>query len=112
VVDEPPPPPLPADTPGGGPLPPYLSEVRKRVSVQLVACVERGGMLALTGPALAVATVAHDGELRDVILRRSSGAEAFDACLVRAFREAKLPPPPTIEVGPDGFVVLPDMAFR
>lgn len=110
VEQELPPPPSP-ETPGGGPMNPYVVQVRKIVGDGMRDCVE-GAMSLVTDAALVRATIAADGNLVDVVLDRSSGAELYDACVLDSFRDAKLPAPPTALLGETGTLATPQMAFR
>jgi hypothetical protein len=111
VVEEAPPPPVPADTPGTGPLPTYLSRVRAAVNPEFFDCLATLGGVVTVEPALVVATIEGDGSLRKLEIRRSSGALEWDACLMKAFRAASLPEPPP-EALVEGQLVTPSLAFR
>src|SRR4051812_28392619 len=85
IVEEPLPPPPAPDTPGGGPMNPYVVQVRKVVGDALLKCVESGPMTIASDAALVTVTIAADGNLVNVVLNRSSGADAYDECLLRSF---------------------------
>jgi hypothetical protein len=104
-------PPPPDDTPGWGPLHPYIAKVRRPVTDRMLACMKRAPAVVTDGPALLVATIGGTGELRQITLTRSSGAEPLDDCLLEAFRQADLPPPPAELLGEDGAVGF-EIAFR
>lgn len=112
IVEEALPPPPPPETPGGGPMHAYLVQVRKLVGEDLLKCIESGGMNISTEPALVTATIGADGSLVDVVLDRSSGAEGYDQCVLRAFRGTAMPIPPSALVGESGTLTTGQMAFR
>jgi outer membrane biosynthesis protein TonB len=105
------PPEVAPDTPGAwGPLRPYIATVRRPVTDRMLACMQKAPAVVTDGPALVVATIGEGGELRQVTLSRSSGAEPLDTCILQAFRQAELPVPPPEILG-DGVVAF-EMAFR
>ncbi len=107
IVNEAPPPPVPAEVPGQGPLPPYLSKVRKVVDERLSACT---GGRPPPEPAMVGLRIAGDGAVLASRLVRTSTDAAWDACLARAV-EGELPDPP-LELLVDGALDTPTMVFR
>jgi hypothetical protein len=73
--------------------------------------MQRAPAVVTDGPALLVARVGSGGELLQVILSRSSGAEPLDQCLLDAFRQVELPVPPPELLEEDGAVGF-EIAFR
>jgi hypothetical protein len=104
--------PVPApDTPGFGLKPPYVAKVRDRVTEKLLACLQGEPENIVAAPALAKVSIGPAGELREVVLVRLSGSEAFDRCLLQAFRQTELPAPPPEILG-EGGAVDAELAFR
>jgi hypothetical protein len=110
VEDLPPPPPSP-DTPGQGPLVPYLSTVRKAVMTHVGACLDANAVVPPRQPVLVVAVLDAEGKLVDVALRRSSGSPGVDACTIHGFRVAEIRPPPPEVLSPEGTLQTPDIAI-
>lgn len=111
VMAEAPPPRPSSDTPGWGPVPPYLAKVRNAVTDKFFDCLASGPAVSATQPALVLVTIGPSGDLRQISVARPSGAEAFDNCILRAFRSTDLPAPPPEALG-EGGVVTSEMAFR
>ena len=111
VVDEPLPPPPDPEVPGQGPLVPYLSSVRKAIMANLGTCLAANPASPAKSPVLVAGVIDPEGRLVDVALRRSSQSSGLDACVVQAFRQAELGPPPPEAIGPEGTLLTPDMAF-
>ncbi|MEZ4237958.1 MAG: hypothetical protein R3F59_17805 [Myxococcota bacterium] len=97
-----------SDTPGWGPLHPYIARVRKAVTEDAAKCLANAG--PGTEPALVVARVDPAGVLQQVNLARSSGDPQRDKCLLQGFRGVTLEAPPA-EVVEDGVVAF-QIAFR
>jgi TonB family protein len=110
IVEGPPQEAIPSGTPGSGPWPPYLTQIRKAANERHLPCVQNEGVSAIE-PALVVITVSKAGLITEVVLTRSSGSEPFDQCLVRALRELTVPPPPP-ELLEDDQLVSREIAFR
>jgi TonB family protein len=110
IVEGPPQDPIPGDTPGAGPWPPYLTRLRKAVNERHLPCVQSEGVSAIE-PAFVVVTIQKTGLVSEVVLTRSSGSDIFDQCLVRAMRDLTVPPPPP-ELLEDDQLVSKEIAFR
>lgn len=100
-----------ADTPGWGPLPPYVARVRAALDAELTRCLTSGAPISAARPTVVQVTLGPAGDLRAVAVATTSGSEAQDACVLRAFRSATVPPPPPEVLG-DGGVLTAEMAFR
>lgn len=111
VVDQAPPQPVPEGTPGGGPVPPWLAQVRAAVTAGLDRCLATGPATIKSGTALVTLRIDRAGNVLEVVFVRSSGSEAYDACLVEAARAARPEPPPPEALQADG-QALTEMAFR
>lgn len=111
VLGQPPPEPLPPDTPGGGPLRAYLPLVRAQVNAGVERCL-RDEAPTIAEPALVQVTIGADGAVSDVAIARPSGDPNYDDCLIRAFRSARLPAPPPEILDATGVLVPPPLAFR
>lgn len=106
VVDAAPPPPVPADVPGQGVLPAYVSLLRRDLADRMAGCTS-----ATTGhSALLKLSLAADGSVRDALLARSSGDAAWDACLRSSIDAGpfEVVPPELVEGA--GFAT--DLVFR
>lgn len=93
---------------GSGPLPVYTDDLRETVSPRITDCAEDSP--SPRASAWVVATIARDGALLDLQLRRSSGSSRFDTCVVDAFRGVDLPAPPG-ELVEQGRLVTPKLSF-
>jgi TonB family protein len=111
VVDGPPAPTVPEGTPGGGPVPPWLASVRALVTTELDRCLASGPATIKTGTALVHVRIDGDGHVLESTLVRSSGSEAYDACLLQALRTVRAKPPPPEALEADGQADM-ELAFR
>ena len=105
LVDAPPPPPVPADVPGQGSLPPYVSLVRRTLADRIRPC-----SLAPGSGARVALTLAADGTAIASQVVRSSGDDRWDGCLESALAGGGFPAPPA-ELLVDG-VFATDLVFR